>query len=272
MSLKRFRHYLVQEGQNETLLRISASPRGDLPNSKSEAFAELNDLHLRLGDLQQRFHVDRRHKLLIVLQGMDTSGKGGTIKHVFSGVNPQGVHVAGFEKPTTREAAHDFLWRVHQRTPANGEIMIFDRSHYEDVLAVRVNNLKPESVWKKRFRHINDFEQLLVDEDTIILKFFLHIDQDTQKKRLQERLDIPAKNWKFDSSDVIARAKWDDYEKAYEEVFDKTSHPHAPWFIIPSNKKWARNLLVARIVVAYLDDLHLSYPKVDFDPSLVKID
>jgi PPK2 family polyphosphate:nucleotide phosphotransferase len=182
------------------------------------------------------------------------------------------VHVAGFEKPTTREAAHDFLWRVHQRTPANGEIMIFDRSYYEDVLAVRVNNLKPESVWKKRFRHINDFEQLLVDEDTIILKFFLHIDQDTQKKRLQERLDIPAKNWKFDSSDVIARAKWDDYEKAYEEVFDKTSHPHAPWFIIPSNKKWARNLLVARIVVAYLDDLHLSYPKVDFDPSLVKID
>ena len=171
MSLKKFKHYLIQEGQNETLSRVSASPRGDLPQSKSEALAELNDLHLRLGDLQQRFHVDRRHKLLIVLQGMDTSGKGGTIKHVFRGVNPQGVHVAGFEKPTTREAAHDFLWRVHQHTPANGEIMIFDRSHYEDVLAVRVNKLKPESVWEKRYRHINDFEQLLVDEDTIILKF-----------------------------------------------------------------------------------------------------
>ena len=272
MSLNEFKHYLVQKGQNETLSKINASPCGDLPESKIKALAELSELHLRLGDLQQRFHVDRRHKLLIVLQGMDTSGKGGTIKHVFRGVNPQGVHVSGFEKPTAREAAHDFLWRVHQHTPANGEIMIFDRSHYEDVLAVRVNNLKPESVWKKRYRHINDFEQLLVDEDTIILKFFLHIDRATQKQRLQERLDVPAKNWKFDDSDIVARSKWDTYEAAYEEIFEKTSKPDAPWYVIPSNKKWARNLLVARIVVACLDDLHLTYPKVDFDPSQIEID
>jgi polyphosphate kinase 2 (PPK2 family) len=150
--------------------------------------------------------------------------------------------------------------------------MIFDRSHYEDVLAVRVNKLNPESVWKKRYRHINDFEQLLVDENTIILKFFLHIDRDTQKQRLQERLDIPAKNWKFDPSDLVARGKWKAYEEAHEDVFAKTAKPHAPWYIIPANKKWARNLLVARIVVACLDDLHLSYPAVDFDPSQVEVD
>lgn len=272
MSLKDFKHYLIQDDQNETLSEVKASPWDDVPSSKSEALQELSELHKRLADLQQRFHVDRRHKLLIVLQGMDTSGKNGTIRHVFRGVNPQGVHVSSFEKPTSRDLAHDFLWRIHKCTPANGEIVIFDRSHYEDVLAVRVNKLKPESVWKKRYRHINDFEQLLVDEDTIILKFFLHIDRDAQKQRLQERLDIPAKNWKFDESDLVARSKWEDYEDAHEEVFKKTSKPDAPWYIIPANKKWARNLLVARIVVAQLEDLHLSYPKVDFDPSEVEID
>lgn len=272
MSLKDFKHYLIQDGQNDRLAKVDSDPWKDLPDNKKESLEELHELHIQLGDLQQRFHVDRRKKLLIVLQGMDTSGKNGTIKHVFRGVNPQGVHVSSFDKPTARDLAHDFLWRIHQRTPASGEIMIFDRSHYEDVLAVRVNELQPEQVWKKRYRHINDFEQLLIDDDTIVIKFFLHIDKDTQKQRLQERLDIPAKNWKFDPSDVIARAKWNDYEKAYEEVFDKTSHPHAPWYIIPSNKKWARNLLVARIVVACLDDLKLSYPKVDFDPSAIKID
>ncbi len=272
MNLKNFKHYLIQNGQNEKLSKIKASPWDDLPESKSEALAELSELHIRLGDLQQRFHVDRRHKLLIILQGMDTSGKGGTVKHVFRGVNPQGVHVAAFETPTSREVAHDFLWRVHHRTPANGEIMIFDRSHYEDVLAVRVNKLKPESIWKKRYRHINDFERLLVDENTIILKFFLHIDRATQKQRLQERLDVPAKHWKFDESDLVARSKWDAYEAAHEEVFEKTSKPDAPWYVIPANKKWARNLLVARIVVARLDELHLSYPKVNFDPSQIEID
>ncbi len=272
MSLNDFNHYLIQSGQNARLSKVESSPWDDMPKSKKEGLEELSALHVQLADLQQRFHVDRRKKLLIVLQGMDTSGKNGTIKHVFRGVNPQGVHVSSFDKPTSRELAHDFLWRVHQCTPANGEIMIFDRSHYEDVLAVRVNKLNPESVWKKRYRHINDFEQLLVDENTIILKFFLHIDRDTQNQRLQERLDIPAKNWKFDPSDLVARGKWKAYEEAHEDVFAKTAKPHAPWYIIPANKKWARNLLVARIVVACLDDLHLSYPAVDFDPSQVEVD
>lgn len=272
MSLEKFNHYLIQKGQNENLSEINADPWEDIPLIKEAAMEELNSLRSRLSDLQRRFFVDQSKKLLIILQGMDTSGKNSTIRHVFRGVNPQGVHVSSFEKPTRRELSHDFLWRIHKCTPANGEIMIFDRSHYEDILAVRVNRLKPESVWKKRYQHINNFEQLLVDEGTIILKFFLHIDRATQKHRLQQRLDTPAKNWKFDPSDLVARKKWDEYEIAHEEVFAKTSHPHAPWYIIPANKKWARNLLVARIVVARLDDLHLSYPKVDFDPSEIVID
>ncbi len=271
MSLCDYHHYLIRPGQNMKLADVSSDPWGDLPPKKGQAKEELAQLQTRLADLQQRFFVDRRKKMLLVLQGMDTSGKNGTIRHVFRGVNPQGVHVASFERPSSRELAHDYLWRVHKRAPSDGEIIIFDRSHYEDVLAVRVNHLKPEAVWRKRYRHIRDFEQLLFDEDAIILKFFLHIDRDTQKKRLQERLDVPAKNWKFDKSDLVARGKWDAYVKAYEEVFKETTCKHAPWYVIPANKKWARNLLVARIVVACLEDMHLSYPKVDYDPSKIVI-
>ncbi|TVP78539.1 MAG: polyphosphate kinase 2 family protein [Puniceicoccaceae bacterium] len=269
--LSDFDKYLITQKQNHRLSKVTSDPWPDLPTGKHAAAKELSALHARLADLQQRFFVDRRKKLLFVLQGMDTSGKNGTIRNVFRGVNPQGVHVASFEKPSTREMGHDYLWRVHKRAPRNGEIMIFDRSHYEDVLAVRVNQLTSEAVWRKRYRHINDFEQMLTDEGTFIIKFFLHIDRDTQKQRLQERLDTPAKNWKFDQSDLVARSKWDEYVAAYEEVFAKTSPAHAPWYIIPANKKWARNLLVARIVVACLEDMHLSYPKVDFDPSEVVI-
>lgn len=272
MKLSDFDAYLITKTQNNEISKVPSDPWEDLPTTKYDAKKELEALYVRLADLQQRFFVDRRKKLLFVLQGMDTSGKNGTIRHVFRGVNPQGVHVASFERPSTRELSHDYLWRVHKRAPSKGEIMIFDRSHYEDVLAVRVNELKPWEVWSKRYRHINDFEQMLTDEDTIIIKFFLHIDRNTQKSRLQERLDNPAKNWKFDHSDLVARSKWDKYVEAYEEVFEKTSFPHAPWYIIPSNKKWARNLLVARIVVATLEDMHLSYPEVDYDPSKVVID
>jgi len=272
MKLSDYDRYLITQEQNNKISKVRSDPWEDLPITKIAAKKELSELHIRLADLQQRFFVDRRKKMLLVLQGMDTSGKNGTIRHVFRGVNPQGVHVASFEKPSTRELNHDYLWRVHKRAPSKGEIVIFDRSHYEDVLAVRVNELKPENVWRKRFRHINDFEQMLTDEDTVILKFFLHIDRETQKQRLQERLDVPAKNWKFDHSDLVARSKWDDYVEAYEEVFEKTSVRHAPWYVIPSNKKWARNLLVARIVVACLEDMHLSYPDVDYDPAKVVID
>lgn len=272
MSICDFKHYLIRPDQNINLAKVSSDPWDDIPKSKSAAMKELSRLQEKLSDLQQRFFVDRRKKMLLVLQGMDTSGKNGTIRNVFRGVNPQAVHVASFDKPSTRELAHDYLWRVHKRAPAKGEIIIFDRSHYEDVLAVRVNNLKPESIWRKRYRHIRDFEQMLYDEGTVIIKFFLHIDRETQKKRLQERLDTPAKNWKFDKSDLVARGNWDQYIEAYEEAFAETACEHAPWYIIPANKKWARNLLVARLVVARLEDLHLSYPEVDYDPSDVVID
>lgn len=271
MSLSDFNHYLIQEGQNHPLANVESNPWNDLPSNKKESLVELRKLQERLINLQQRFFVDRSKKFLLVLQGMDTSGKNSTIRNVFRGVNPQGVRVASFEKPSSRELAHDYLWRVHKQTPANGEFVIFDRSHYEDVLAVRVNDLRPESVWSKRYRHINDFEQLLHDEGTVIIKMFLHINRDTQKQRLQERLDTPEKNWKFDPSDIVARNRWDAYETAYQDVFKETHKAHAPWYLIPSNKKWARNLLVARIVVACLEDLHLSYPKVDYDPSKVVI-
>lgn len=272
MSLCDLKHYLIEPGQNDRLAEVDSDPWDDLPANKTDAKEELWELQEKLAELQQRFFVDRRKKVLIVLQGMDTSGKNSTIRHVFRGVNPQGVHVASFEKPSSRELSHDYLWRVHKRAPSAGEIMIFDRSHYEDVLAVRVNELKPERVWRKRFRHIRDFEQMLFDEETVILKLFLHINRETQKKRLQERLDIPAKNWKFDHSDLIARSKWEEYITAYEEAFSETACGHAPWYVIPANKKWARNLLVARIVVACLEDMHLSYPDVDYDPSQVVID
>ena len=271
MSILNFNNYLINKNSNLPLSQIDCNPWNDLPNKKSDAIEELYQLNASIADLQQRFYIDRSKKLLVVLQGMDTSGKNSTIRHVFRGVNPQGVHVASFEKPSTRELSHDYLWRIHKRAPKMGEIMIFDRSHYEDVLAVRVNQLKPDSVWRKRFRHINDFEQMLVDEDTVILKFFLHIDRDVQRSRLQERLDNPIKNWKFDQSDLDARSNWKKYRQAYEEVFCKTSHQHAPWFVIPSNKKWARNLLVARIIEATLNDMNLSYPKVDFDPNKIVI-
>lgn len=272
MKLSDFNRYLVSATKNNDLPDLDSNPWTDVPIDKEEGYLELQSLQKRLADLQQRFFVDRRKKFLIVLQGMDTSGKNGTIRNVFRGVNPQGVTVASFDKPSTRELSHDYLWRVHKRVPAKGEIVIFDRSHYEDVLAVRVNELQPKSVWSQRFRHINDFEQLLYDEGTIILKFFLHIDRETQRERLQKRLDVPMKNWKFDPSDLVARNNWDAYVDAYHEVFEKTAHKHAPWYVIPSNKKWARNLLVARIVVACMEDLHLSYPEVDYDPKAVQID
>jgi len=272
MKISDFNNYLIQEGQNDRLSEVGSDPWDDIPQSKKRAREEMDELNLKLADLQQKLFVDRQKKFLIVLQGMDTSGKNGTIRNVFRGVNPQGVDVASFEKPSSRELAHDYLWRVHKQTPAKGEIVIFDRSHYEDVLAVRVNELRPESVWRKRFRHIREFERMLIDEDTIILKFFLHIDRETQKSRLQERLDLPEKNWKFDESDLLARSKWEDYSVAYEEVFKETASAEAPWYLIPSNKKWARNLLVARIVVACLEDMQLSYPDVDYDPQSILID
>ena len=208
-------------------------------------------------------YAENKHKVLIVLQAMDTGGKDGVIRHVFDGVNPQGVRVAAFKQPTPTELAHDYLWRVHQQTPGKGEVVIFNRSHYEDVLVVRVHNLVPEAVWRRRYEQINAFEKLLAEEGTTILKFYLHIDLDEQKERLQARLDDPAKRWKFAKGDLDERQRWPQYMAAYEEMLSKTSTEWAPWYIIPANRKWYRNLVISQIIVETLEGLAMSYPPAE---------
>jgi PPK2 family polyphosphate:nucleotide phosphotransferase len=217
-------------------------------------------------------YAEHKHKVLIVLQAMDSGGKDGTIRHVFDGVNPQGVKVASFKVPTKEELDHDYLWRVHEHTPGKGEIVIFNRSHYEDVLVVRVHDLVPRPVWRRRFKHIRDFERILADEGTTILKFFLHIDLEEQKERFQARLDTPHKRWKFRLGDLEERKLWDSYHKAYEDAITKTSTKWAPWYIIPANRKWYRNLVISRIIVETLEGLDMSYPESKEDLEGVVIE
>jgi PPK2 family polyphosphate:nucleotide phosphotransferase len=258
--------YLVDPTQKITLDHWNPNDNGGIKNGKKMTrplFAELNQ---ELERLQELLYAQSKHKVLIVLQATDTGGKDGTIRHVFDGVNPQGVRVASFKQPTKAELAHDFLWRAHQQAPGNGEIVIFNRSHYEDVLVVRVHNLVPRNQWQKRYEHINAFEKMLADEGTTILKFFLHVDADQQKERLQERLDRPEKNWKFSKSDLNERAYWSDYQKAFEEMLSKTSQSWAPWYVIPANRKWYRNLLISKIIVEKLQRLEMAFP--DPEPGL----
>jgi PPK2 family polyphosphate:nucleotide phosphotransferase len=239
--------------------------------TKAAAIERIEEQSSKLFDLQQVLYADDRHKLLVVLQGMDTSGKDGTIKHVFKMVNPLGVRVSNFKRPNDVELEHDYLWRVHHNTPRNGEIAIFNRSHYEDVLVVRVHDLVPKDVWKKRFDHIRAFEQMLADEGTVILKFFLHISKEEQGKRLLERLDNPAKHWKFEHGDIEERKYWDPYTEAYEEAISRTSTEDSPWYVIPSDKKWYRNLLISTVLVETLEGLGLHYPEPSADLVEIKI-
>jgi PPK2 family polyphosphate:nucleotide phosphotransferase len=223
----------------------------------------------RLGELQELLYAEHRHKILIVLQGMDTSGKDGTIRHVLAEVNPQGVRVVSFKKPTDEELDHDFLWRVHARVPAEAEMVVFNRSHYEDVLIVRVHNLVPATTWKKRYDQINDFERMLSENGTTVLKFFMHISKDEQRKRLQSRIDDRTKRWKFQHGDLEERKLWDEYRKAYEDALQKTSTKWAPWYVIPANAKWYRNYLVGSIVVDALETLDMKYPQPDLASEVI---
>ena len=232
---------------------------------KKEGKKKLDELNRKLEELQELLYAEHKHKVLIILQAMDTGGKDGTIRHVFEGVNPQGVRVANFKVPTPRELDHDYLWRVHRETPAKGEIVIFNRSHYEDVLVVRVHKLVSKEVWSRRYDHINHFERMLVDEGTVILKFFLNIDLKEQKERLKARLDDQTKLWKFNPGDLKERAYWGEYQRAYEDVLAKTSTEWAPWYIIPSNRKWFRNLVIGSILIETLTNLRMKYPKPEFD-------
>ena len=221
------------------------------------------DLNDELEELQELLYAESKHKVLVVLQATDTGGKDGTIRHVFDKTNPQGVKVASFKKPTDEELAHDYLWRIHQHTPGAGEIAIFNRSHYEDVLVVRVHDLVPEERWRKRYDHINAFEKLLADEGTTIVKIFLHISRAEQKERLQARLDEPHKNWKFSKGDLAERERWDDYQEAFREMLQRTSTDWAPWYVIPANDKKFRNLLISTILVDTLRSLDMSWPEAE---------
>jgi len=225
----------------------------------------------RIGELQQLLYADAEHALLLVLQGMDTSGKDGTVKHVLDAVNPAGVDTANFKSPTREELAHDFLWRVHRLVPRFGNIGVFNRSHYEDVLVVRVLKLKPAHAWRSRYEEINAFEKLLCDNKVTVLKFFLHISKEEQAERLKARLTDPRKNWKFDPEDLRMRAHWSKFMKAYEDAINRCSTPYAPWHIIPANRKWYRDYVVSKTVVKAMENMNLRWPKPKFDLSKIKI-
>jgi PPK2 family polyphosphate:nucleotide phosphotransferase len=248
--------YRVKPGAHIRLASIDPEDIGDFDGDKDEGKEALDALNKALEDLQERLYSEHKKSILIILQGMDTSGKDGTIEHVFEGVNPQGVRVASFKAPTPIELEHDFLWRVHQKAPGKGEIVIFNRSHYEDVLIVRVHELVPEKVWSRRYAFINDFERLLSGEGTIILKFFLHINQDEQERRFLDRLADPAKHWKFNPDDLKERKHWDRYMHAYEDALSMTSTEWAPWYIVPANRKWFRNLVIASVLVDAIKKLN----------------
>ena len=254
-------HFRVRPGHRIDLATWSTNTTDGFEGTKEQRATLLSELNERLGDLQQMLYAESKHKVLVVLQGMDTSGKDGTIKHVFHTINPLGVRVANFKRPNDVELAHDYLWRVHEHAPRDGRITIFNRSHYEDVLVVRVNDLVAEHVWRRRFEHIRGFEQMLADEGTTIIKLFLHISKDEQRARLQERLDDPAKHWKFEHGDVTERAHWDAYTEAYEEAIGETSTVDAPWYIIPSDRKWYRNLVVSTLLIEKLESLDMRYPE-----------
>jgi PPK2 family polyphosphate:nucleotide phosphotransferase len=253
--------YQVTPGSSVDLGSIDPDQKPAGGERKSDGRERLPQLTQRLTTLQELLWAEGKHKLLIVLQGIDTAGKDGTIRHVFSGLNPQGVRVASFKVPTREELARDFLWRIHRQVPAAGEITIFNRSHYEDVLIVRVHSLVPEAVWRPRYQRINEFERLLSESGTTILKFYLHIDREEQRKRLQARLDDPAKWWKFHHDDLKERKHWDDYQLAFEEMLSMTSTEWAPWYVVPANRKWYRNLLVSEQIIEALESLEMKWPE-----------
>lgn len=228
--------------------------------SKKDVRDELARQRERIAELQARLYAERKQSLLIVLQAMDTGGKDGTIRGVFQGVNPQGCQVWSFKAPSTEELEHDFLWRYHQKTPPRGMITIFNRSHYEDVLIVRVKQMIEEDVWRHRYAMINEFEHMLTLNNTVVLKFFLYISKDEQKRRLESRLQDPTKHWKFSSNDIKERAYWDQYMLAFEDAINQCSTEYAPWYIVPANKKWYRNLVIARTIADTLDAMNPQFP------------
>ena len=237
------------------------------PTSKSNAAKQLVSTGEKLDRLQEALYAGSSRSVLLVLQGMDTSGKGGTIRHACGLVNPQGLHIKSFKKPTKAELRHDFLWRIRRALPPPGMIGVFDRSHYEDVLIARVDNLVKPDVWEARYDQINAFEQELADSGVVVLKCFLHISPQEQRKRLIARLERPEKHWKYNPADLDARARWDDYQQAYADALTRCSTPAAPWYVVPANRKWYRNWAVGQLLLETLHDLDPQLPPADFDAA-----
>jgi len=262
--------FVVKPGAKPKLADIDPGYSGKHVSEK-DAKAETEKYRNRLSQLQYLLYADATHSLLIVLQAMDAGGKDGTVSHVMGAMNPAGTVVSAFKQPTAEELKHDFLWRVHPHAPAKGMVAVFNRSHYEDVLVARVHKLVPKTVWSKRYDFIHDFESTLYrDNNTHIVKFFLYISPEEQLERFRERLVDPARNWKISENDYREREYWDDYRKAYEDVFAETSSKHAPWYIIPANHKWFRNLAVSQIIAATLEDIGLQLPKPQVDLERIR--
>jgi PPK2 family polyphosphate:nucleotide phosphotransferase len=264
--------YRVSPATRVDLSRHHPDARTGFDGGKMEGKTALRELKPRLADLQERLWAESQQSLLVVLQAIDTGGKDGTIRHVFTGVNPQGVHVRRFGVPSEWELAHDYLWRVHAHTPESGSITIFNRSHYEDVLVVRVKGLVPREVWSKRYHHIREFERTLSDEGTRIVKLFLHISKEEQRERLQARIDQHDKTWKFSKGDLAERARWDDHIAAFEDALSETSTDYAPWYVVPANRKWYRNLVVSTVLIETLEgmDPRVPEPEADLEGVVVK--
>lgn len=264
--------YRVDSGSNLNLNILDTSDKGVWPEGKKSQYREMMEEKLaELKALQNQLFAEGKHKVLIVIQAMDAGGKDGCARNVFSSMDPQGVHVKAFKSPHEEELAYDFLWRIHKAVPPKGMISVFNRSHYEDIVAVRVKKLFPEDVWRNRYRHIVDFEKMLADEGTKIIKIFLNISKDEQRERLQARLDDPNKLWKFEPDDLKDRARWDDFLEAYADVIKKTSCDQAPWHIVPADRKWYRNLVVAQIVINALRDLNMKFPELKWNPKGVEV-
>lgn len=260
---------IVEPGSKVQLKHLDPAWHGQ-HGSEKEAAEEIAKHLSSIADHQRLLYGEKRHALLIVLQGIDAAGKDGVCWHVIKGMNPQGVSVTGFKQPTPQELDHDFLWRVHPHTPGLGRVAVFNRSHYEDVLVARVHKLAPKSVWSPRYDRINEFEQLLHENGVTIIKFFLMITPEEQLKRFGERLDDPMRQWKISNSDYTERALWDDYIQAYEAMLEKCSTKHAPWYILPSNHKWFRNLAASQIIASTLQDLHMKLPKPTVDIETIR--
>lgn len=263
------KRFVVEPGAKVRLDKIDPAFIGK-HESKDKAAPEIQKRVERLAKAQYLLYADGSKSLLVVLQALDAGGKDGVVRHVFTAMNPQGTLVSSFKQPSKIEAAHDFLWRAHLHTPGKGQVVIFNRSHYEDVLVVRVHKMVPKSVWSKRYDLINDFEKMLDDNGTRILKFYLHISPDEQVERFAQRLDDPMRHWKISEGDYSERKLWPDYMKAYEEAMERTSTKHAPWFVIPSNHKWFRNLAISEILVDKMEDMDLKLPPAEVDIAQIR--